>query len=481
MSINASNKDRYGLVISTSSADAAAHYQEGLDLALSQNFGAEEAFARAVEVDEGFALAHADLAFMQFQALALPEAKASAEKARELMPGVTLRERRHIDVISLFINGENHKATAAVNQHFQEFPLDALLLRLAQRLYIQGCTGAGVPDYPPLFYMLMKDVESHYGEDWAFTGQFAWANHEIGRMAEGLRLAERSLDLNPANAVAVHSVAHVFFETNRNDEGAGFLGSWLDGFDRRASYRVHLSWHQALFQLAMGRYNQALGWYETEIRPAVVAKRYASLADSASLIWRMHIYGDTAPKAPWEELTALAAPAAAKPGPAFRDAHAALAFTAAGDEASFDKLVDGLQAMANNGDATASEATLPLVKGIGAFGQGDYTEAVRFLEPVFPQLTRVGGSHAQRQVFEDTVLEAFLRAEEFDKAGDMLRARLSQRESPRDSYWLGRAELGAGRTEEAAKSLEKARDGWCEADPGAIEIQNLSRMAEAAG
>ena len=471
--------DRYGLPLTASSPTALTHYAEGLDLALSQNFGAEEAFARAAETDDGFALAHAGLAFMQFIRIAVPEARASAETAAQLAPGLTRREQGHIDVVAKFVNGHNHAATAAVQQHLQEFPLDSLLMRLAQRLYIQGCVGAGIADYPPQFYRLMTDAAPAYGDDWAFMGQYAWANHEIGQMAEGLSLAERSLDLNPANAVAAHSVAHVFYELSQNDEGAAFLGGWLDDYDRRASYRVHLSWHQALFELALGRYNQALSWYENDIRPSVRGKQYTALADSASLVWRMRIYGDTAPQAPWSELVELAAPAAARPGPSFRDAHAALAFTAAGDDESFGKLVDGLQAMADNGDACAREATLPLIQGIGAFGRGDYAEAVRLLAPVYPQLTRVGGSHAQRLVFEDTLLEACLRAEQFDQATNMLRERLARRDSPRERFWLARAQLGQGNHPEAQTNLTQAKQSWPEADPNTPEYARLLQLADA--
>jgi tetratricopeptide (TPR) repeat protein len=296
-------------------------------------------------------------------------------------------------------------------------------------------------------------------------------------MDEGLRLAERSLDLYPANGVAVHSVAHVYYEMSQDDEGASFLGGWLEDYDRRSTYRVHLSWHQALFELAMGRYNQALGWYERDIRPSVQELKYAALADSASLVWRMKIYGDVSPQAPWDELVQLAAPAAARPGPSFRDAHAALAFTAAGDDESFGRLVDGLQAMADAGDATAREATLPLIKGIGAFGRGDYGEAVSLMEPVYPQLTRVGGSHAQRLVFEDTLLEAYLRAEEFDKATGMLRERLSRRESPRELYWLARAQHGQGNQEDSNRNASQVKETWEQADPNTPEFARLTQLA----
>ena len=477
MTTEAAFTDRYGLPLTTNSQTALAHYAEGLDLALSQNFGAEDAFARAIEADEGFALAHAGKAFLDFLRINVPEARAGAETAVKLSSGLSRRERSYVGVVSKFVNGHNHDATAAVHEHLKEFPVDALLMRLAQRLYTQGCVGIGAPDYPPRFYRLMTEAAPHYGEDWAFMGQYAWANHEVGKMAEGMDLAERSLDLNPANGVAAHSVAHVYYEMSQDDEGASFLGSWLEDYDRRSTYRVHLSWHQALFELALGRYNQALGWYERDIRPSVQELKYAALADSASLVWRMKIYGDTTPQAPWSELVELAAPAAARPGPSFRDAHAALAFTAAGDGESFGKLVDGLQAMADAGDDTAREATLPLIQGIGAFGRGEYAEAVRLMEPVYPQLTRVGGSHAQRLVFEDTLLEAYLRAEEFDRATDMLKERLARRESPRETYWLARAQMGQGNRAEAGRNAAQVKESWERADTNTPEYARLTQLA----
>ena len=134
--------------------------------------------------------------------------------------------------------------------------------------------------------------------------------------------------------------------------------------------------------------------------------------------------------------------------------------------------------MANNGDACALEATLPLVKGIGAFGEGDYAEAVRLMEPVFPQLTRVGGSHAQRLVFEDTLLEAYLRAEEFDKATAMLKDRLTKRESPRDNYWMARAQQGLGDLMAAQESLGVTKEGWQGADNDTPEYAAFTRIAQ---
>jgi hypothetical protein len=88
---------------------------------------------------------------------------------------------------------------------------------------------------------------------------------------------------------------------------------------------------------------------------------------------------------------------------AFLDAHAALAFVAMGDAEALARLIGGLEALAGAGRPLVAEVILPLARGLEAFGQGAYDEAIRWLEPLDGQLVRVGGSHAQWEVFEDTL------------------------------------------------------------------------------
>jgi len=211
-----------------------------------------------------------------------------------------------------------------------------------------------------------------------------------------------------------------------------------------------------------------------------------ALNDSAALLWRWSLYSGTMPPVPPDEVRDLAAPAAARPGPAFRDAHAALAFAVAGDEIYMGQMIDRLRALADQGDTLAGEVTLPLVRGIHAFAQGAYGEAARLMEPLFDaprldQLARIGGSHAQREVFEDTMLEAYLRAEQFEKAEAMLRTRLQRRASVRDLFWLGRAQVSSGQPETARASLHEAAQRWHDADPGSPERTTLNRLAAQAG
>ena len=479
-------QDRYGLPLTTSSTRAAEGFIEGLDLLLEQNFGPEIQFTEAIEADPGFALASSALAYMVHLRAQVTEARERVQQAQALASGLSRREQQQVEAIALFINGQGPRSYALIREHLADYPRDILMIRVAQRLFALGCSGAGIASFPAPLLALMQGVASAYGDDWAFLGSYAFAHHETGHVEEARRLAERSLALRPTNAVAAHSVAHVFFETGDATSGGAFLETWLQGFDPRAPYHVHLSWHQALFELARGHYQRALALYEADIRPAVVANMAPALNDSAALLWRVYMYSGATPPFPPEEVRDLAAPAASRPGPAFRDAHAALAFAVASDKAYIGHMIDRLQGLADAGDVLAGEVTLPLVQGINAFAHEAYSEAVRCLEPLFTeprldQLARIGGSHAQREVFEDTLLEAYLRAEQFDKAEAMLRTRLQRRDSVRDLFWLGRAQVRSGRQEAARTSLHGVTQGWQDADLGSPERLALTRLAAQVG
>jgi hypothetical protein len=77
-----------------------------------------------------------------------------------------------------------------------------------------------------------------------------------------------------------------------------------------------------------------------------------------------------------------------------------------------------------------------LCEGAAALARGDNAEAARVLEAALPPLPRIGGSHAQREVFEDSLIIAYLGSDQVDKAERLLRGRLTRRPSPRDEAWL---------------------------------------------
>ena len=289
---------------------------------------------------------------------------------------------------------------------------------------------------------MLDGLAPAYGDDWWFLGSYAFTHHEVDRFEESRRLADRSLALKPSNAGAAHPMAHVFFETNDHRSGAAFLDSWLPTYDRAGPYMCHLSWHLALFELSSGHEQRVLELYERAISPAVAQQR-TTLEDAASLLWRYQLYGCEPRRLPWGEVCEYAAKLTAQPGVAFLDVHAALAYTAMADQAAMTTLLDGLQAVAERGNALTTEVVLPLARGLQAFGQGDFLRAISLIEPLSDQIVRVGGSHAQREVFEDTLLQAYFKTGRFEQAETLLRRRLSQRSSARDAVWLEQAQTSS--------------------------------------
>ena len=474
-------KSRNGLTLTTNSPAAADLYQEGLDLVLSQNYGPDAKLEAALEADEGFAMAHVVQAYVLHLQTNVPAARAAAEKGVELSAGCSREEQQIARIVHSFTHGKGTEAIGLVNEHLDEFPTDTLAMRVAQRLYMLGCFGAGVPDFPNHLMAMMQKVAPANGDDWAFLGQYAFAHHETNQPEKAMDLATRSLEGNPQNAVASHSVTHSYFEQGDAANGGRWLGDWLDGWDRRASYNTHLSWHLALFELAQGKYRQALDLYETHIRPGVQARNLANLQDAASLMWRLQIYSGEEPGKPWDEVRDMALPAAETPGPAFRDCHAALAFAGAGDAESTQKFVDRVKAQGEKGDDLSREMVLPIALGAAAFAAGDYDEAADLMGPTYPMLARIGGSHAQREVFEDTLLETYIRAGRYDEAKAMLDERLSRRSSVRDTYWMGRLEAEAvqGNPDASRQLLAQARAAWADtADEAAAEVQRLAMAAD---
>ncbi|TMK11742.1 MAG: tetratricopeptide repeat protein [Alphaproteobacteria bacterium] len=432
--------DRFGLALTTDSPHTVESYIRAVDLMLSANAGAETLLDAALDADPDFALAHiARARLCQVQAR-IPEAKEAATRARDLAERVTPRERGHIETIALVIDGLGAQAMARLDAHVAEYPRDALALSPA--LGVFGLLGfSGRVDHHEAQLALLLRLAPQWDEDWWFLTYLGWARIETGDVGTGAHEVERALALNPHNAFAAHARAHGYYEAGDAESGAAFIEAWLPGYDRQSQLHCHLSWHRALFELACGRPEQARALYEDAIRPAVsYAPPLFNLADAASFLWRWKIYGEMPPlDDAWGEVIAHAARNFPRAGIPFADVHAALAEAASSDDAALATRITQLGELLEGGRLPQGAIVPALCAGAAAFARGDYDGATESLGIALPELARIGGSHAQREVFEDTYIAACLRAGRDDKAAERLSARLERRPSARDSGWLAKA------------------------------------------
>lgn len=431
-------RDRFDLPVTTASAAALEEYVAALALLLSANSGAGERLARAIAADDDFALAHiAQARLLQLEAR-MPEARAAAARAEALRDRLSAREQRHIDTVALAVRGSAGEALALVRAHVLDYPRDALPLSLA--LGVFGLLGfSGRLDHHEAQLSLLQELAQHWGDDWWFLGYLGWAYIETGEVAAGTRLVERSLAGNPRNAHAAHQRAHGFFEAGDAAGGAAFVEAWLPDYQRSGHLHCHLSWHLALFELARGNPHRARAVYYDNIRPSVAQSApMLSLADSASFLWRWQLYG-AAPTLDqeWVEVAAHARRHFPEASLAFADLHAGLAEAAIRDSDGVQTRIGGLHGLAEAGRLPPGKAAPALCAGAAAFARGEHAEAAQVLEAALAELPRIGGSHAQREVFEDTLIVAYLRSGQPGKAASLLRSRLARRPSPRDENWLG--------------------------------------------
>ena len=276
------------------------------------------------------------------------------------------------------------------------------------------------------------------GRGWWFLTYLGWARIETGDVATGAREVERALALNPHNAYAAHARAHGYYEAGDAASGAAFVKAWLPGYDRKSQLHCHLSWHLALFELACGRSERARALYEDAIRPAVShAPPLFNLADAASFLWRWRIYGETPPlDEPWDEVAVHARRHFPRAGIHFADIHAAFAEAISGEDETLAARIAQLKELIGAGRMPQGDVVTAVCAGAAAFVREDYATAADLLGAALPELARLGGSHAQREVFEDTYVVACRRAGRHDKAAERLSERLDRRPSARDRDWL---------------------------------------------
>jgi hypothetical protein len=103
----------------------------------------------------------------------------------------------------------------------------------------------------------------------------------------------------------------------------------------------------------------------------------------------------------------------------------------AGREDWAAEMLSDLQAYAGQALPAArsvwAEVTLPAARGLVAHAKGDWATAVTELESVRDRFDWLGGSHAQRDLFEQIYLDSLIRVEEDSKALKLLSLRAISR------------------------------------------------------
>jgi len=433
----APHEDRYGLPLSTTSADAAGAYREGIDLMLSAWPGAAEAFERAIAADPDFALARIARARMHAIYQQGEAARKQATLAREAVARRGgEREKGHVETLALASEGNLPAALAAALKHLEDFPRDAVVMSLPL-----GAFGlfafSGMADHDRARQDLCERYAHHYGEDWWFLTNYGWSMTENGQVTKGRAMTERGFDKRRANAHAAHALLHAMFEDGSVDDADHLVRQWIGGYHRTGLLYGHIFWHQALGALEVGDAAKALSIYTDILTPPLnPAPPLNVMSDCAALLWRLHAYGHAVPAGLWTEAEAYATAHFPKTSLPFVEMHMALLAAATRNTAALDERLCAVEARLADGKLPAGPVVPAICRALRAFTEEEFAVCVRVLAPVLADVVRIGGSHAQREIIEDTFIVALIRSGELPRARKMLDQRLHHRPSPRDTRWL---------------------------------------------
>lgn len=197
---------------------------------------------------------------------------------------------------------------------------------------------------------------------------------------------------------------------NRTADGIAWMTASPDAWAGDSFFKAHNCWHRALYHLDRGDIDAVLGLFDTESY-GTKSGAVLDMIDTSALLWRLHLRGiDMGDRyAVAENWSPIATPG----NDAFDDAHAVTAFVGAGGrDAAASAIAAQRDAMARQDDNAMfmRDAGHQVCRAILAFGDDDYAATVRLLRPIHAIAARFGGSHAERDVLDLTLIETALRS-----------------------------------------------------------------------
>lgn len=399
---------------------------------------------------------------------------APAKAAWEAMSTTAMnrREAAHHEAIGRWIAGDWRGASDKADQILTTWPTDLLALIVGHQLdFFQG-DAANLRDRVA---RTLFELDPEHPTTSFVQGMYAFGLEESGDLARAEQVGLEALAAHPRDPWGIHAVTHVHEMRGHADQGIRFLTERSDDWATDNLLKVHNWWHLAVFHLEAGNAEDALRMYDAEVHHDESEGVALEMLDAASLLWRVHLDGGDvgdrfSPLADaWEPV------AEAQPWYAFNDLHAAIAFAGAGRVDAAEAVVERLAAYVHaGGDGTnvmmTAEVGLPATRAVVRFAQGRYTEVVDELLPIRRTLQRFGGSHAQRDVLQRTLLEAAIRAGALDLARSLTAERLSARST--STYgWLQRARVleAAGAEADAASAARQAEQRKAVVQAAALE------------
>ena len=453
--------DQHGAPI-TGSAEAVALYDAATDAWLRFSPGVVDLSGRLMTEHPDVPMGHALGAYLYLSSTDAPDVETAQAlwSALDALP-LNQREAAHRDAIGKWIAGDWSGAARALDEVLTRWPSDLTALQIGHALDFFTGDAANLRDRPGRAHFAIDPAHPHHG---FVRGMHAFGLEESGDYGLAEANGRAAIATNPDDVWAIHAIVHVFEMQGRIDEGIRFLMERRADWGAGNLFTVHNWWHLAIYLLEAGEIDAALAIYDAEVHNANSQNVPLEMLDASALLWRLYLAGaDTGGRfAPLADAwsTRLDDPS----WYVFNDVHAVMALVGAGRIADAEQRVTELAGSVHrNGQGTnvamTSEIGLPASRAIIRYAQGRYDDVVAELFPIRRVYQHFGGSHAQRDALQRTLLVAALRSNQNDLAAALTSERLSTRET--SVYgWDMRAQVLRNqlRDEEAASAEANATE-----------------------
>ncbi len=320
------------------------------------------------------------------------------------------RERRHAAAIACLIDGAFNRASERLEDILIEDPHDIVALQVGHLLDFYRGDSRNLRDRVA---RVLAEWDLHMPGYHALLGMHAFGLEETADYDRAEESARRAIALNKRDGWAYHAVAHVMEMTGRYEDGAAFMQDHESGWAPESFFQVHNWWHLALFRLEADQTQEVLRLYDGPIRGGQSAT-VLDMVDASALLWRLKLRGVELGKR-WEGIADRWHPLIEDKLYAFNDVHAVMALLGAGRVGEAERTVAIMTETARKQSDNAMmsrDVGLPMARALLAFEHGKYPATIDLLRPLRNIAQRFGGSHAQRDLVDLTLIEAAKRAGE---------------------------------------------------------------------
>ncbi|PHQ71985.1 MAG: tetratricopeptide repeat protein 38 family protein [Sneathiella sp.] len=322
------------------------------------------------------------------------------------MGGGDNRERQFAAAVMAMHDKDISGALKNLKSLATEYPGDLFAAKLGQNLFFNTGNDEG------MLWLADQVIERHRTCAYAY-GMRAFGREQMSMLDLAEEDGRRATEMQRKEPWAHHAVAHVMLTQGRHDEGIKWMSDLSNEWDDRNSFMLtHNWWHLALFYLEQEDFETPLELYDMKVWG--VDKSYSlDQVNAISLLWRLEQLGvDVGNR--WQDLGDRVAARSFINDQPFYDMHYAYVLARAGKKDALDALMTGIKKMASEAPELTrggwAEVALSACRGFIAIAAGDYKGAVEHLRHVQPRLQEIGGSHAQRDLFELAWLTSLIKA-----------------------------------------------------------------------